>query len=306
MRRRPYAGPADIALLQAFTAGVIARSGRGGMMHPGDIVHRIFNGLRRDDPGALVHIWEDAGEVIGWALLDPRGGGIEIQLDPARRTSYPGLERAVQIWAEEVTLELMERDGHRNDRIETEVSTDDASRRALLRGLGWVETGEALMFASRRIEEVPPVELPDGYRIRAARGVTEEAEIAALHAAAFGSSWTAELYGRVMRSPGYEAERELLAVAPSGALAAFCVIWPDPVNCAGLFEPLGTHPDHRRRGLGRALLRYGMRELRDRGMADAEIGYEVDNPDSGPLYRSEGFVPTWETLIYAKPISRGS
>lgn len=305
MMRRTYAGPEDIARLQSFTAQVIARGGRGGMMHPGDVVHRIFNGLRRDDPAALVHIWEEAGEVVGWVLLDPRGGGIDPQLDPALRTSYPGWERAVHIWAEEVTVELIDREGYQHDRIETEAFVGDEERGEVLRRLGWVETGEALVFAARRLDDVPLAELPAGYRIRTARGAAEAAAIAELHAAGFGSSWTPELYRRVMESPGYEPEREILVVAPDGALAAFCVIWPDEVNHAGLFEPLATHPDHRRRGLGRALLRHGMAELRRRGMVEAQIGYEVDNPGSGPLYRAEGFVPTWETRIYAKPISRG-
>ena len=37
-----------------------------------------------------------------------------------------------------------------------------------------------------------------------------------VHSKSFGSSWTTELYRRVMESPGYEAQNEIVVVAPDG------------------------------------------------------------------------------------------
>ncbi|MGA5560099.1 GNAT family N-acetyltransferase [Streptomyces platensis] len=42
-------------------------------------------------------------------------------------------------------------------------------------------------------------------------------------------------------------------------------MWLDEANRTAEFEPVGTHPDYRRLGLGRALLLHGMHLARDAG-----------------------------------------
>lgn len=109
-----------------------------------------------------------------------------------------------------------------------------------------------------------------------------------------------------MESPGYDPEREFLVEAADGALAAFCVTWPDRLNRTGYFEPVAVHPDYRRLGLGKVLMRAGMAAMQEWGMEWAEVMYEVDNPGSGKLYRGEGFEPLWRIVLYLKSISLGS
>ena len=105
-----------------------------------------------------------------------------------------------------------------------------------------------------------------------------------------------------MESPTYAAERELVVENERGELCGFTVTWYDHVNGVGLFEPVGVHPDHRRRGLGRALLADGMRRMRQAGLTAAMVAYEGHNPASGPLYRDMGFEPTWTLWDYVKPV----
>lgn len=52
-----------------------------------------------------------------------------------------------------------------------------------------------------------------------------------------------------------------MAIAPDGAIAAFCTIWFDDVTRSAYFEPVATVPAHRRRGLGKALMTEGLRRL---------------------------------------------
>ena len=85
------------------------------------------------------------------------------------------------------------------------------------------------------------------------------------------------------------------------AFAAFTVTWHDTRNGTGLFEPVGTGAQYRRRGLGRALLARGMHLMRAAGLRTALVAYEEDNPASGALYRSMGFEPTWTLHDYRKP-----
>ena len=57
------------------------------------------------------------------------------------------------------------------------------------------------------------------------------------------------------------------------------------------FEPVGTHPDHRRRGLARALLLHGMRLARAAGathMTVASLG-APGHPEARGLYYGVGF-----------------
>ncbi len=105
-----------------------------------------------------------------------------------------------------------------------------------------------------------------------------------------------------MSTPGYAPDRELVAVAPEGSLAGFTVTWWDVRNGVGLFEPVGVHPAHRRRGLGRSLLAAGMARMRGGGLQRAMVLYEEQNPASGALYRGMGFVPTWTILDYHRPV----
>lgn len=305
MNRRLFTGPDDLARLQAFNAHQIKRHGRNGLMHPGDIPHRIYNALRRDDPQELVHLWEDDGRVIvGWVILDPRGGGLDPQIAPVMRTVAPTLEREIIVWSEETLLNLMRFRRSEATSIETDAFDADTPRTTLLKDLGWVpQESEVAMLTRRSLAELQPPQLPVGYKIRTVRGVEEAGPVSALHAAGFGSSWTPELYRRVMESPGYDPDRELLVEAPDGTLAGFCVTWPDEINRTGLFEPLAVHPDHRRLGLGSALLRAGMAAMASWGMEWAEVMYEVENPGSGRLYRGEGFEPLWKEMFYRKPVS---
>ena len=57
-----------------------------------------------------------------------------------------------------------------------------------------------------------------------------------------------------MRSPVYCHNLDIVAIAPDGQIGAFCIVWMDPVNKVGLFEPVGTHPDYQRKGLGKAVM----------------------------------------------------
>jgi GNAT superfamily N-acetyltransferase len=99
--------------------------------------------------------------------------------------------------------------------------------------------------------------------------------LAAVRNSAFDAGWSAAFREEVMRKPGYHPERELLVVAPGGQVAAFTVTWLDELNKVGHFEPVGTHRGFRRRGLGRALLLHGLRELRRLGMETATVQHDA-------------------------------
>ena len=74
----------------------------------------------------------------------------------------------------------------------------------------------------------------------------------------------------------------------------------DPVGSGAHLEQLSVHPDHGRRGIGRALLRAAGEWGRVNGYDELTLVTYRDVPWNGPFYASEGFVevgPADEWLV---------
>jgi len=121
---------------------------------------------------------------------------------------------------------------------------------------------------------------------------------AAVLAAAFGAPAQPERYQQLMQAPGYTIELDLVAVAPDGRFGAFAMGWIDPVNKVGQFEPVGTAPDSRRMGLGRAVLLEGMRRMKVRGAESVMVIVEEAEQAARELYGSVGLKPCWQLSLY--------
>lgn len=301
MRRRAYTGSADLAAVQAFNGAAMAATGGCGYLHPGDIPHRLFNGNKLFDPSEIMTLWEDGAGIAAWVMVGPRHRGFDAQVRPDLRGD--DLEAEVLEFAEGETVRLMDEHRVAGDSVLAAAHRGDTVRRDLLVARGWeLEENGAEVINRRALEDLPDSTAPEGYRFRSVRGVEEADAVAAVHAASFGSEWTPELYARVMTSPGYDPRREFVAEAPDGTLGAFAVTWHDPVTSTGLFEPVGTHPDHRRRGLAAGLLTFGMQAMAAAGMKHAIVGNLGSNEASRNLYLGAGFEP-WQVIDdYAKPV----
>ena len=93
-----------------------------------------------------------------------------------------------------------------------------------------------------------------------------------------------------------------MAETTDGALAAFAVTWYDELNRTGLLEAVGTHPDHRGRGLGRAVVTFAAHHMGAAGMDYAIVANFSSNAASEALYRSAGFEPWQVSDDYLKPV----
>lgn len=294
MIERTYSGEADLKRLQEFNAAAIAATDHCGYLHPGDIPHHIYNGNKQYDPVDLMTIWEDERGVAAWLLVGPSHKSFDAQVRPDLRGG--AFERDVLQLATERTVALMQQHNIASDYIYADAFREDRARRGLLAALGY-EPGDGLPYVLNKTEikaiEVPA--LPDGFSFRSATGLEDAAALAEVHNASFGSNWTPALYQRVMESPGYAPERELVIQAPDGAYVAFTIIWYDHLNRIGSFEPVGTHKAYHRRGFGRALMLYGMQQMAAAGMVFATVAHFGDNEAARGLYRACGFEP-WHLL----------
>ncbi len=294
MIRRSYTGEADLKLLQDFNARAIAVTDHCGYLHPGDIPHHLFNGNRFYDPDEVMTIWEDDQGVAAWLLVGPRHKSYDAQVRPDLRGN--DFEQEVLEYADDRTIELMRRYDIAGDCIYGDAFRGDTARIELLVALGW-EADNELPYVLNRTEinsiEVPV--LPHGYSFQSANGIEDAAALAEVHNTSFGANWTPELYRQVMESPGYAPERELVIQSPDGTYVAFSLIWYDHLNRTGLFEPVGTHKDHRRRGFGRAMILYGMQHMAAAGMEFATVAHFGQNEAARGLYQACGFKP-WHLL----------
>ncbi|MBI1256917.1 MAG: GNAT family N-acetyltransferase [Chloroflexi bacterium] len=275
-----------------------------GCLHHGDVIHFMSNLVRGRDLDQHLHIYEADGAIQAIILLyPPRYGGFNIVVDPARRGG--DLERMLLEWAGSAEWALLQAAGSAATSIGTDVMDCDPGRQQILASLGFQASAEPyMMFTMRSLQTpLPEAILLEGFTIRNAAGEDEAEWVSEAHSSAFGSNWTADEYLRVMRTPGFDIERELVVAAPDGRCAAFLIYWIDPVTRSGLFEPVGCHADFQRRGLTRALMVEGMRRMIARGAIDAIVLHTTDNPASTALYRSVGFVPKYALTDFRKTMA---
>jgi GNAT superfamily N-acetyltransferase len=110
-------------------------------------------------------------------------------------------------------------------------------------------------------------------------------------------------YERLLTVPHYRLEDDLVVETSDGSLAAFALCWFDQDGRVGELEPVGTHPDHQRRGLSRAIVTEAVRRLflsfaRKSDTNPATGGFTrgtVDSALAGPGLSLLGSVP-WSPL----------
>lgn len=124
---------------------------------------------------------------------------------------------------------------------EDDILDDHFKQRGYRRRRGYAHLARSLD------ETIPLPQVADGFQMRSCRGVLEVTDRAKAQFGAFNSSAPFERYmerfSNFMRSPVYDPELDIVAVAPDGQVGAFCIVWTDPLNQVGHFEPVCTHPD---------------------------------------------------------------
>lgn len=167
----------------------------------------------------------------------------------------------------------------------------DAFLEEVLRSRGYERTEFFSRHRARPLSVTPPnPTLPPGYAISNTADLRDLSSLFGAHDECFPHfEMSADRYALLMASPTYRKDLDLVAAADDGTVAAFCIAWFDERNRLGVFEPVGCHPEHRRKGLSSVLMSEGMRRLRDLGADTAIVKTANANAASNPLYESLGF-----------------
>ena len=281
--------PADLSVVTKFLGDCWLRDNPNNY-HPGDFVHWMSSRYRGERLEEHFFIAEEAGEVLSIVELDTASGYYAFVMDSRRCGGQWELE-----FHRTCTAMMRER---QTRAVKVNLKADDAAGKACLRKLGFKPADADYAVLKCVLDRVPESRLPEGFHIRPLAGPHEAQLAADVHNGAFRRNWTEVEYRKVLKTPGFEAERELVAIAPDGRFAAFAVIWPDPVSRTGLFEPVGCHREFARRGLAKALLHAGMARMKAAGMKVALVGCEPSNKAACALYHSAGFEPFFDTVDY--------
>jgi ribosomal protein S18 acetylase RimI-like enzyme len=173
------------------------------------------------------------------------------------------------------------------------VSEGDAELEGELTGRGLRPSPE-VMVAFVRPTTPREAAVSGGFVVRPLGGEAEADTRRAASHAAFGSTMDAgehlARYLRFMRSPGYEPSRDLVAVAPDGAVVSFLIWWGDAATGIAQLEPVGTHPNHQRRGLGAAVFGAALRDMAAAGMHTVRVCTDASRADAVAFYESLGFL----------------
>ena len=297
MKVYSYQGLDDLhAMLDLLSQGGQANNGTH-YVHRGDLQWWLFYSDTSPEVWhSEIRLWMEDDCLIGWTLLSPEEKAFDVFTIPSLRgdpREYEMLVRAVE--------EMSDLDEINN----TWVAEEDEVRIQWFEQHGFQKAEHHMVHFQRALDgALDGPSLPDGFSMRTSRG-PEDARLRSVAShAAFGSTRPFEEYWprtlRFMQSPVYVPEHEIFVMAPSGQVAAYCIIWTDELTRVGHFEPVGTHSDFQRKGLGKSLLFEGLRRLKAEGMTGADVCTNYDNPAAIPLYQSVGFQLDKRLLTYKK------
>jgi ribosomal protein S18 acetylase RimI-like enzyme len=113
--------------------------------------------------------------------------------------------------------------------------------------------------------------------------------VLAVDGAAFAPFWRLDEAGLREAIDATPVARFRVAGPRRGADEVFAYAVTGLSGNQGYLQRLAVHPDHRRRGLGRALGLDGLRWLRRKGVAEAVVNTQLGNDAALALYLSLGF-----------------
>jgi ribosomal protein S18 acetylase RimI-like enzyme len=286
---RAWSGRDDLRAMESIVSAAWAGPGRPLVRCTiGDLEWGLVGGGPDVDWSSRIRIWSVGDDIVGWGWISPPASldwfvrhGLSAAEEATIRNEMldwqAGVARAAAVPGEPTLLEVWAADGWRES--------------AQLIDLGWTATDVTLTQYLQALDlELDPPRVPDGYVLRSLRGPADVPARVDVHRAAFAPSrMTVEKHALLVDQPHYAIDRDIVLEARDGSFAAFAICWADPLGSIGEFEPVGVHPDHQRRGLGRVIMRHGLRLMRDAGLRDALVFSLRSNAASEALYRSAGF-----------------
>ena len=279
--------PTDDPGVRAVVAAARAAGAAHAFPAPDDVPSLLADG----EDAIAGRIWESEGSTVAWCLAQPELGNLLFDVHPDSRAD--GLEDDVVTSG----LALLRLRGRST--ADTPLESDDAWRAPLLRRWEFLDSGEDVVHLCARLTQpLPPVRLPQGWRVRPLGGDIDA--YVRLHRAAFGTTYlTRERRAAWHDQPGYDPELDRVLIDDRGDLVAFCVCWA--TGGSAELGTIGVLPEHRGHGFGRQIAREALHRLTERGVRDVTMSTSSTNVAMLAVAAAEGFVEERRTHWLRRP-----
>ena len=192
--------------------------------------------------------------------------------------------------------------------MDIQISSEIEGGRAFLQAHGFAAVHRSWRMVLDQAQAIPLPCWPSGYRQRSFVVGQDEHTSMLLENESFQGEWEflpvelGEIEGFV-RSPDFQAEGVIYAVH-RGRVVGECWNWIETEigEQNGDVWCLCVLPQHRGRGLGRALLVSGLQWLRGQGVRSVTLFVDGANDQAKHLYESVGFVAAEEQVWYRKQL----
>ena len=242
-----------------------------------------------------IRLWEtEGGRLVGAVLFDSDHSAALVG-DPDQRQ----ITEAMLDWVEA-----------RSDRKRTtdrplsiEAMESNAFQEELLRSRNYVKIPGHYIHREKPLDNarIEPVTLPQGFVIKPMETLEEMQGFHLAVKAVFGFEDSVEVYQIVQQAPSYVPELDLIIVSEGSEVAAFCTAWLDEESGVAELEPVGTVPDHRKKGLGAALVAEASNRLRVLGCRKITVNSWSESVGANRLYEAAGLQAEAKILSWEKP-----
>jgi len=168
---------------------------------------------------------------------------------------YTHLENEIFSWAETKYSGISLEDRTGKEEVYIWGYPEDQSRTKILKDMGFVQhTWYMYSGVIDLTSDIPESQLPEGYTVRAIQSNDLKEKVIIMSGSADLTAPNMDIYNRLMASPTYKQDLDLVIVDEKNQVVGFANIWHDTHNNIAIIEPFGTAPAHRRRGLATNLL----------------------------------------------------
>jgi GNAT superfamily N-acetyltransferase len=241
-----------------------------------------------------IRLWEKGSGELAAAVLFESDQDAAVILDPGQ----PGLFVAMLAWAEAhyATKGV-------TDKLSIEVMESNTVLGQAIQARGYTSLFGHYIHREKQLgdDHVESVSLPPGFVLKPIETLEDMKRFHVAVKAVFDFQDSVEVYQIVQQAPSFVAELDLIGLSETGEVAAFCTAWLDKENSVAEFEPVGTAPGYRKRGLAAALLAEASNRLRSLGCKKAIVNSWSESVGANKLYSAAGLAARDKLIIWQKP-----